>query len=129
MDREGRPNSRARGYGAAWRKRRVEHLERVKKRQEKQGWPGGPWCECDHCQDMEIGLEVLHGTGRAGEALALIQGRALADTVDHIIPRRLFPLHLQGVDSPGGSDHPSNLRAMAHGHHSRRRDDKARRKM
>jgi hypothetical protein len=106
---EGRPNASQRGYGRAWRKRREAHLERTRVRQESEGRPGGPWCECEACL----------GSGSPEKA----------NTVDHRTKRRTFPIHLQGSDGPGGSDHPSNLRAMAAGHHSRRKDDKARRRL
>lgn len=120
---EPRPNSAGRGYGSVWRKRALAHLERVKREQEAEGWPGGPWCQCEYCTASKIILGSLANGRRLGTILP-----PRADTVDHWRKRRLFPLHLQGSDAPGGSDHPSNLRAMAHAHHSRRADDKARRR-
>jgi len=136
---EGRPNAAARGYGSLWRKRAAAHLERVRQRQEAEGWPGGPWCECEVCKCVRVrGAELAHVVAAmeklrpipAGVHAALTPEALLrrADTADHRRPRRLFPLELQGSDAPGGSDHPDNLRAMAHGHHSRRRDDKVRRR-
>jgi hypothetical protein len=120
---EGRPNAAARGYGSLWRKRAAAHLERVRQRQEAEGWPGGPWCECEVCENALLQAATAYEKGWPSWASPL-----QADTVDHRRPRRLFPLELQGSDAPGGSDHPDNLRAMAHGHHSRRRDDKVRRR-
>jgi hypothetical protein len=116
MTTEARPHSAARGYDRAWRKRQAAHLERVRIRQEAEGFPGGPWCECEVCMKAGIGPEVFTGVQRA-------------NTVDHYPrPRRAFPLELQGSEEIGGSDHPSNLRAMSHSHHSRRTEDKARKR-
>lgn len=137
---EGRPNANARGYGSAWRKRAAAHLERVRLEQEAAGWPGGPWCQCHGCRRAllvsrdadelaRVLTENLLVAVPPGARIHFVVGEPLkADTVDHRRPRRLFPLELQGSDAPGGSDHPDNLRAMAHRHHSRRRDDKVRRR-
>jgi hypothetical protein len=138
---EARPHSAARGYDRAWRKRQAAHLERVRVRQEAEGFPGGPWCECERCR-----LACVAGSDAEELAVCLAQAEnsvmvlppgvtfsyivakpERADTVDHIRPRRSFPLELQGSEEIGGSDHPSNLRAMSHSHHSRRTEDKARR--
>jgi hypothetical protein len=136
---EARPSSAGRGYGAVWRRRRLEHLDRVAARQAEEGWPGGPWCECEVCQavlgfKLPGGCAVLLRPEAANYAVVAPGGSHpcfilhRADTVDHCRPRRLFSLALQGSDAPGGSDDPSNLRAMSHAHHARRADDKARRR-
>lgn len=124
---EGRASSAGRGYGAAWRRVRDAHLERVRALQEAAGWPGGPWCECEACDDARSGWSGPATLKRAQLYDGLVAGPAKADTVDHVRPRRLYPVELQGATCEGGSDHPSNLRAMAHAHHSRRREDKAQR--
>lgn len=129
--RESRPNSAARGYGAEWRRRRAAHLERVRVRQTDEGWPGGPWCECEECREVRFARFLAlrrHGQIPFDGVLSSDGQMTAADTVDHIRARRLFPLELQGSEDPGGSDHPSNLRALSHSHHSRRTEDKQRRR-
>lgn len=126
---EARPHSAARGYDRAWRKRQAAHLERVRISQEAEGFPGGPWCECDGCSFLRVAdmCRAWAGEPREG-AGALRVPWERANTVDHIRARRSFPLELQGSEEVGGSDHPSNLRAMSHSHHSRRTEDKARKR-
>lgn len=135
---EARPHSAARGYDRAWRKRQAAHLERVRVRQEAEGLPGGPYCECESCGALASHLSRMPldwGPGQMPHQAMVDLGRGPvgsvqpADTVDHYPrPRRSFPLELQGSEEPGGSDHHSNLRAMSHSHHSRRTEDKARRR-
>jgi hypothetical protein len=139
--KESRPNSAARGYGHIWRMRQAEHLERVRKQQEAEGRPDGPWCQCEECSPPLLkvaGGKELPSLGGSCLVLPRVEVTIIsyvsanaekADTVDHIRKRRTFPLELQGSDQPGGSDHPSNLRAMSHSHHSRRSDDKAARRV
>jgi hypothetical protein len=140
---EARPHSAARGYDRAWRKRQAAHLERVRIRQEAEGLPGGPWCECQACRrvcvansdarEIETAFAQIEDQVLAlppGVTFSYIMARPEpADTVDHYPrPLRAFPLELQGSEEVGGSDHPSNLRAMSHSHHSRRTEDKARKR-
>jgi hypothetical protein len=112
---ERRPTAHQR-MGPQWAKRRAAALAAAAARQAREGRPGGPWCECEVCEVVKTRVRYHWLPGLIPHA----------NTVDHITPRRRYPLHLQHSEGEGGADHPTNLRVMNHAHHSRRAEDKAR---